>query len=153
MRLDELFTKPAPFMWEENGRVQIATFMVDGAVYRAAFMPEQDGAYEFAFRYVKDESTKTATAAKSGGGFGKTGTGNEFTVYSTVITILRYFLKRFQPRAVHFVGDRSEGKARLYDKMMKMLAPMAFGMGYELRHGTADDAFQQFEIVRQEKRE
>lgn len=155
MRIDELFKKIAPWEWVEEDEDEFAAeFDIGGYNYLVTFEPVSVEEIESVllgsdwkmpawFKRLEKENPRIASVGfiiREGTSadyrdepYFKTGTGNEFLVFSTVMDIMKAFNKAHFIDYFNFTVDasREPSRARLYDRMAK-----TFGKGtFEYKYG------------------
>lgn len=97
-----------------------------------------DGVWEVAFA----ERHPTKNTMK----FDITSSGNEFRVFATVVDIIKAFLDKYDPKALTFSAEKSEGsRAQLYQKLVSRLVG---GKWKQESDHTTSDYRSYFTIVR-----
>ena len=116
MRLLELFQNIAPWKWK--GETQ-AEFEAGGNSYHVQFIFLPSGEDGVGFGMINPETGKYEE--------GNTGTGSGLLVFSTVMDIIKEYVKRENPESllIPAVVERE----RLYTRMVTKIAP---SLGYEL---------------------
>jgi hypothetical protein len=141
MHVMELFNGPVPYKWKRENNDWIATFLVQDKEFESSFSARfgfEKPEYIFAFEYLDADDTHA-----------NTGQGNEFTVFATVIKQLKEFLAKKKPQAIEFYGDKSDGKGKLYDFMIKRMRGDAAALGYTVVK--SDSAHEAAKVYRIEK--
>ena len=112
----EAFSKIHPWKWEnKNGRNQVATFYAsDDADVLVEFDQNKRDEWIISF-YRKDEVNLTKT-------------GDQFSIFATVMDIIKDFIKREKPFEMKIFAakkDRSKhtGRSSLYRRMIKTFVP------------------------------
>ena len=121
--ITELFQPGKNWQWAFRGSEEVvAEFQVGEILYRfTAYAGSKDGVpskiWEVEFGNMsKGQSTRTK--------FGLTGTGNSAEVLSTVIDIMREFLKLYQGKVSTLIfSAKEDSRQGLYAKMIKRLLP------------------------------
>lgn len=119
MILNELFDSAVPFQLTTDGT---GYFRIDGRTYEVSFDPliNERGAVEVSF------SMRQGVTASGMPGYvhSATGTGDELQVFSTVINVIREYMRRSPTRKIVFAAKTSEpSRVRLYDRMARTLSP------------------------------
>lgn len=139
--INELFNGPVPYKWKRENNDWIAKFQIEDLSFEAYFtfsFGTEKPEYIFGFEYLDADDTHA-----------NTGLGHEFEVFATVIAILKEFLTKKKPYAVEFYGDKSDGKGKLYDFMIKKMKSQAQSMGYAVdKTDNAEDSSKVYKITR-----
>ena len=127
MLLNELFDQKYSWEWETTGRQYTAFFTTDKEItYAVDITPvahtdlidnEMIRKYDPVWKpdfAIEQYSGKAATKDTTG----ITGSGNEFLVFSTVIDILKSFIKKEKPNAILF-SAKEPSRVKLYDTFVK----------------------------------
>lgn len=104
--VNEAFDRPSPFKIEKTDR---HTFTASSKIG-----PDSIG---FLVTKIVEDIWEVSFYANGTTDF--TNSGNPMKVFSTVISMLKKFVDIYDPKTIIFTGDRSKGRARLYDKMTK----------------------------------
>lgn len=140
MRLVELFTQTRDIEWSENQGEHTARFSTsDRKKYRITFRDEPLRALKFTARNMPDvmetlnelrENAKIIRVEFSlqdpmGHGyydtkFGKTGTGNQYVVFATVIDAMKIFTQKYGYDHIRIVAEEPN-RQRLYRRMIKSM--------------------------------
>jgi hypothetical protein len=138
-QLNELFDAPVDWEWTETaGERATAIFNVEGKPYTftAILQDEETGTWGIVFQQKEKATPAQAKAAKDktpkgNGRFiapptetGVLGTGNSAIVFSTIVDILKEFVRNYQPVNLIFSAE-PESRARLYTHIVKRLVPDA----------------------------
>lgn len=147
MRLFELFNKTAKWRWNNNERLEIpgysAQFTIGNKKYGVEFMGAPVEAYIDNYMWHGDgeepqafldlqktdpyaEIIEVSFFLKRGRhaqDIGITGTGNQFTVLSTVLAIIKAFLKNNPQTKYLLFSSKERSRTRLYKKIVDKLAP------------------------------
>ena len=118
MRLNELFNNAqVRWKWDYNSDSEAeATFMAGEVQYKFYAYSSEDGIWEVEFKIVNHEFTKSR--------YGITGTGNSSLVMSTVVSILKEFLQKYQGKVDKLIFSAAEQSRRdLYARMIRRLLP------------------------------
>ncbi len=131
MLLNELFDKPNKWQWVNQSNTNAtALFQVGEVLYQfdAALTWGQTDSndnpipdtWHLSFEPV--EGSEIDPEREYGEQYGKTGTGNEQLVFTTVVDIIKDFMKQYSP---HHIGMTAEEPNRrtLYLRMFKRLLP------------------------------
>jgi hypothetical protein len=114
MRIDELFDKAVPVEWHLEPHGGNATFVAGGKTFVASWgLSNKDTEIDFSFYNTSvhpEQSTKI------------TGTGDQHTVISTIIEILKSLLKKYPIKEITFVADEPN-RRKLYTRIMKTVFP------------------------------
>jgi hypothetical protein len=127
MLLQELFQKAYPWQWTTRSDTSYeAEFPVhDGRIVAEVLSiggerGTPDEIWEYSFEYVPDKGESTTT---------KTGLGDEFMIWATVVDILRKFMIEVNPHAVTLSSlKREPTRVRLFDRLWKK----AFGAEWNI---------------------
>lgn len=140
MRLVELFTTTKELEWGEDLGVTTASFYTDdGKQYRITFMDEPLKHLKYSSRHMPDVMDTLDEIPQDAGiirvefsledamghgqtdtKFGKTGTGNQYVVFSTVIDAIKQFTKKYGYDHVRIVAEGSN-RQRLYKRMIRSM--------------------------------
>lgn len=114
----ELFDRPEQFSWTKKSENYGAAMFVTGdATYKVLI-----GGYAFGQTLVWSVQFEALPMDADKWTISNTGTGNEHTVFSTVIAAIKEFMEFAGYRTIHMqTSDRS--RAALYPKMLKKLLP------------------------------
>ena len=123
--LKEAFTQPVPWQWTEKDAVSAyAKFTVDGLDYRVTFDAIDSFVragqrkvlqWEFQFRLAQSPSEEKSR-------YGISGTGHAFTVFATVIDILKAFIKAYNPPEIEFSANTNEpSRVKLYRRFIQQI--------------------------------
>ena len=119
MRINELFTNnKVEWKWDYKSRREVeATFVISNIQYKFyAYSFDQNDIWEVEFKIVNEEYV--------GSRFGLTGTGNASLVMSTVVDILREFIKEYSDKITQLIFSAKEDSRRdLYARMVRRLLP------------------------------
>ena len=117
----EAFNRPYKWKWEQTSPLQ----------YTATF---QDAEYTvFDVRVFLTRKVWTLDFGNLTGNminYDNTGFRDAFRVLATVVDILKDFIRKVDPLTIQFVGDKAEGKEKLYSKMLKRFEPDLKKLGY-----------------------
>ena len=109
-KIEEAFDRPEPFKVEKRERHTFtASSKIDSDVigFLATIVIAPD-VWEVSFY--------------ANGSTDLTGSGNPIKVMSTVMGMMKIFLKEYDPEIVTFTGSREKGRVSLYDRMSKRFA-------------------------------
>lgn len=118
--VNELFKKDTKsWKWDYNSDTEAeATFVVGDIQYKFYAYSEGPESTRWEIEFKIEEG------GPRGNRYGITGTGNSAQVMSTVVSILREFLKKYQGRVTQLVFSAKEGSRRaLYARMVQRLLP------------------------------
>jgi hypothetical protein len=117
MILNELFDTAARYQLTDDGT---GYFNINGKAFVVDFAVEPDKSVEVSFM-LRDGEYKGGTPKYT---HTATGTGDELVVFSTVIAIIREYLKRTPTHKIVFTSKTSEpSRVKLYDRMARTLVP------------------------------
>lgn len=117
--INELFDNPVPAKWTDRGYRKIVNFSINGIKYNMEFEKETEQEWGCAFAQMK--------AFKRN--FDITNLKQEFKVFSTVVSLMKKFIKEVKPPILTFEAARydSEGaensRIALYSKMINKMLP------------------------------
>ena len=124
MRLTELFDSPYSFVMQELTDSKALYYFKnsEGLDFRVQFLKEGYGTWEVSFGNDTDDGVKVK----------RSGTGDEFRVFATVIEVIRDFMSKAEFDSIKFYAHR-EGEARtdrnirdsridLYKRLLKRFA-------------------------------
>ena len=139
MRLLELFDKTVPYEWTSQMGMPQAVFNIDDREYTVWFVPYEGsfGAYSDAeVVHQHDDVWMGAMQMSSEGGEYQdenylTQTGNEFLVFSTVLTIFGEFLQKHQPEVFAVASLMEERRHEVYSKIQGRMVKRIQRLGYE----------------------
>lgn len=110
MRLNELFDKPKDIRVERNDD---NSFIISSVI---------DDDTELGLSATKD-SNGWGVLFIVNGEMGLTGQGKEIAIFSTVMQMMKMFLKAKNPDVITFTGDKTEGnRVRLYTRLVNKFA-------------------------------
>jgi hypothetical protein len=113
--LTELLNTVQQWEWLDKGPTTYqALFSIEGRKYQVIFEYRSEGGedyYEFTFKLL----------GADGNGYGITGTGNELTVFATVLDILKAFVKLRPENRIVFAA-KEESRKKLYGRLLSQLA-------------------------------
>jgi hypothetical protein len=114
-KITELFKNSVvPWEWSFNGSEEAVTdFTVGDETYRFYAYSDDTVSWEAEFR----------SATRRNNGFGLTGTGNAATVMSTIVDIMKDFLKSHPNIETLGFTAKEESRNALYTRMIKRLLP------------------------------
>lgn len=142
--ITELFNSPASLRWVDGGGGSIeAIFGSNDLDYFVSFSPvdERNAAYMLTFG-IDDESIRRKFGAGRDpfaiNAFGIVGVGNQFGVFSTVITAIRQFISKHKPNRIYF-SAREPSRKKLYAHFVKLAGSSI--SGYTSRVLPSDDAY------------
>jgi len=129
--LAETLSAPAPWKRKrdsEDPDLWRATFQVGGHTYRATFEPtalDQDAYSDDENSYIKNGwdftfSRRDKYRGSSYSNLSVTGSGQAFTVFATIVDILKTFLDEVEPEHVFF-GGHEESRIKLYTRLCRMV--------------------------------
>ncbi len=138
MKLLELFDKTVPYEWTEFHGFPAAAFQIEDRDYTVMFVPY---AGSFGMGYAQSELLEQyeevwmgAMQMSSESGHRDedmlTGTGSEFLVMSTSITIFGDFLAKYHPEVFVVAALVEEERDVVYAKIMKRIAARIARQGY-----------------------
>ena len=111
----EVFNKTLPWEWDESetsDHHMTAYFKIDDAEYNVEFESSMEDQWGFDFGRSVGNSAPVSDI---------TGTGNQYAVFSTVIAIVKDFIRQVDPNQIVFSAARKEpSRVKLYDRMVKM---------------------------------
>lgn len=118
MKLFELFDKAAEYSWSnKSANYGNAMFVTDGTTYKVII-----GAHTFGNTPIWSVQFEALTWDADQWTIGNTGTGDEYTVFSTVVAVVKEFMTEYGARTIHMQTSHA-GRASLYPKMLKRLLP------------------------------
>jgi hypothetical protein len=131
LMLNEGFDKPVRWQWKNRTDSRmVATFSISSDLPKVKYGDYDEVEYwtwDYFIEFTKHggEQEKWVMLfglinSPSGDAFIRTGLGNEFKVFATVIDVLKDFLKVESPTAVMFTSDTKD-RTRLYGMMLKRL--------------------------------
>ena len=127
----ESFSAPYPYKEEySSGDAKLLSFTSNNSTqYEVAIeLTSDDAEWEVVF-FVKGTSS-----------FKKTGTGDEFRVFATVISIIKDFVKTNKPNRVSFSADVNEpSRISLYKTLAKRYTPPGYTCHIRMPISDADD--------------
>ncbi|WP_407304126.1 hypothetical protein [Acinetobacter sp.] len=141
MKLDELLDKPTEFKILQNEpHAYYASFNVAGreiqffASNEGAEDDVDEGEWDISFGELQMKKRQMRMPGQSAEyqdlNYGKTGSGGELEVFSTLKAILVKFIKERDPEVITFSADKNDGnRAKLYARMFKKNLPP----GWELQ--------------------
>jgi hypothetical protein len=114
MNINELFTQSLPynFMTSEGGRRIAADFRVDDTAYEIEFISNRRSTYQCGFHAFNKDLEPTIEII---------GNRKQFPVFATVITIIKDFIRQYQPSAIMFTASEDSRK-RLYRRLLSRLS-------------------------------
>ena len=140
MRLVELFKQAKELEWGEDLGTTTADFRTDdGKEYHITFMDEPLRALKYSARHIpsvmetlnqlsedakiirvefslQDDMGHGQTDTK----YGKTGTGNQYVVFATVIDAMKQFTQKYGYDHIRIVAEE-QNRQRLYKRMIKSM--------------------------------
>lgn len=134
IHLNESLTMSYPWEWTREGRLKMeAQFVMNNEDLVRVFMTN-DGESNWSINFSRNCS------------FGKTGAGDQFHLFSTILKILDDFIRRFKPNTIKFSADKGDdgsdlSRTRLYLRLCKSLASR---YGYTFDH---ESSFQRTKFV------
>ena len=144
MTLCETFSQPLAWSWFDHRHIS-ALFEADSVRYVARFSPTEDDHWDFDF------SARTPAEKLK---FDRTGTGNPFLVFATIIQIIEAFITEKHPAVIHFFApDEAKRRDDLYGHMLQRMTPALAQLGYTSRrqdHADSWEAKVSYEIIRSE---
>lgn len=115
MKLTELFDTPTPAIWKSPN---VAYFNVDGVEYglqvESRMLPTDEGEDCWLFDFF----ARINGAPK----WNNTDTGNQYTVYSTVIGLMKQYMEKNGVRPF-YMETNDAGRNSLYKRMLRRLVP------------------------------
>ncbi|QZI90477.1 hypothetical protein MYOV003v1_p0153 [Vibrio phage 207E48.1] len=110
----EVLDAPCQYRWEaKQPEVWVGNFITpEGKLYTVCFEELESGLWQVDFS-LGDGS--------NGARFDKTGTGESYTVFATVIAMTKEFMKRVKPSKISITASVSDGvsRAKLYKRILK----------------------------------
>jgi len=114
MRIDELFDKPAAIKWQTDPNTAYAHFEANGKKYTAkAYLSDDLTSMNFEFF---NESAQSKSSS------GITGTGDQHTVFATIVEVLRTLIKVYPIENISFTA-KEPSRQKLYKTMVRKLLP------------------------------
>lgn len=111
----EVFNKVLPWEWDDSetsDHHMTAYFQVDDADYNVEFESSMENQWGFDFGRSVGKNAPVSTI---------TGTGKQYAVFSTVVDIVKDFIRQIDPDQLVFSAARDEpSRVKLYDRMVKM---------------------------------
>mgnify|MGYP007044124281 FL=1 len=137
--LDESLDSAVPWRWTNKDQyTYIATFRVKDATY-TVLIDDVSGGWELTFKLSHLSGGKPGHDP-----YGVTGSGGEYAVFSTVIDIIKAFIREIQPMKIIFSAKEASRK-RLYKTLLALVPRQV--PGYKSRMGTDD--YGAYEIVKE----
>lgn len=124
MRLNEIFKSKIDWMIEENTPSYFsAEFYISRHLYRfiAQYLENPDDIDDDPTWYIEFGQHDPQDPTNSTN-FGITNTGNQYLVFSTIIDIMRFFIKSHNPAQL-LCSAEEKSRQSLYLKMFKTLLP------------------------------
>jgi len=122
--LQESFNRPYEWKWVSKSSRK----------HTAEFYDDNEYLYQVYFTFISSESKEvTVSFAIHESGYNiydNTNLGFSLPVLSTVLAIMKNFIKTEEPNFVLFTGEQNSGKDKLYEKMLKKFEPILKQMGY-----------------------
>lgn len=127
MFLRETLDAPAPWAWRTDTDRWIATFALGELAYEIEISPgssdeNQGGAWDVAFSLKYPDPhypSRTFFPGPSITAFHVTGTGKAYTVFATIIDILKKFVESVEPDSLTFNASEPS-RQKLYTRLVKM---------------------------------
>jgi hypothetical protein len=60
-------------------------------------------------------------------------TSDQFSIFATIIDIIREFIKKKSPRVIFFSSTKEKSKESLYDRLLASFTPKIKDMGYKTK--------------------
>ena len=120
MKLYEIFDKIAPYKktWESDDILDYE-FIINNTKFETSFYkPEPNDPWNITFSDLDAEIQNAQNDEESG--MGMTNKGNAFQVMSTVIAIIKEFLKLKKPTEIVF-SSSNDSRTKLYLRLTKLL--------------------------------
>lgn len=118
MKIYELFNdEKVSWKWDYNSATEAeATFVIGEVQYKFYAYTSEPGLWDVEFKIIEGGPQNNR--------FGITGTGNAAQVMSTVVSILKEFLQKYQGKINQLVFSAKEQSRRdLYARMVRRLLP------------------------------
>lgn len=153
MKLDEIMDKSVPYEIEHESEDGWSTaFKIGGREINLHITrregSEEPDTFEIEFNQMYKKLFQTARGAeeRTVQSYKKTGSGNEFVVFSTVAKIVKDFIRKMKPKAFVFDGDKEENRGPIYTKLVKRVIPAGWKME---RDDETSPMYSQFRIVKE----
>ncbi len=135
----ELFDNITPFTSSHKTFESIYAFVINGNSYFARFEEGMEGSknYEIAF------GLKIGPHGHTNFSIANLGTDTSIKVFSTVMAIMRDFIKEKQPLRVWFTaqkGENGDSRTKLYTSLIKKYCPNGYEWNKE-QMGSSKDEF------------
>lgn len=149
-RVNELFksSTTVPYELKDLGDEYSAKFAIGNVQYETFFEKDlndyefEGGIWDFSFALMNSQEHD------AGFKMDNTGTGNEFIVYNTVLSVLREFITKVKPAIINF--EARGGRISLYARMMQRLRSDAIKLGYYPEQGFKGSKRAEYAIVRKD---
>lgn len=129
--LAELFDSCYDFKWVSQSSSQYkATFQTDKGYKYLVTFSRKIGQQEW-------EVVFALTSAFDSEHFGKTKTGNEFKVFSTVVKVVTEFLRKHRPETLYFFSRKDDDRDDFYKKLTYEFQRHARKEGYFVKYDTS----------------
>jgi hypothetical protein len=142
--LTEAFSKPYFWDWAmQTPKKYTAKFSTDDAVIGVRMEEKPTGGDDvfWTFAFI------TLRGAKGKSDIDNLNNFDAFRTLATVIEIFQEFLKKVEPDQVVFSGKKSDGKSKLYTRMLRKFRPLLKKFGYSVDTGRSTTSqFQRFAI-------
>ena len=129
------FVAPATPTSLSTGKAPINRYSVDFVkrVDQRVFVDGEDThPWEFTFELTQGEDNPTKWSAEAHPQYGITQTGHAFTVFATVIAVMKAFIAHHRPGIIYF-GAHERSRAKLYDRFITQVGAAVSGyVGHKL---------------------